>query len=311
MSEPLPLGLAQQEKARPVDPDHLEKLGKSAAQKYQEGGTSLTEAVVETVKEAMLSPEQVKRVCEFANTTAYLAAFEKAGNVRNVTFEGGPANPARVLQDLNDGSSPTLLTEGSDYKAAAANFRSRMEMDALAHAFQVPVADSLAKTASVHIGSNKNHQEHANPVDDLWDMKLALEGVRDELISMKTGAALVHADVSGQMLKAAEQEMMDGTSLWEIAKAFSAVSENPQPVKEAMLLIRDHLVEHGHSREKVASSLIKVAGDFKAPNIEHPLLVRFSAFVKAAHALRVVDAAMLNVETQIKQTDKAISGVLV
>jgi len=310
MSEPLPLGLAQKEKARPIDPDQLEKFGKEAAARYQKDGTSLTEAVVETVKEAMLSPEQVKRVCEFANTTAYLAAFEKSGSVRNVTFEGGPANPARVLQDLNDGSSPTLLTESKDYKAAAADFRDRLEMDALAQVFQVPAPEALAKTASVQIGERKDHTQHANPLDDMWDMREVLEGVRDELLSVKTGAKLVYDDVSEQLAKVAEQEMMDGTPLGHMARAFAEVSERPEQVKQAMLMIRDHLQQHGHSQASIAQSLTKVASAGVIPNAQHPLIVRYAAFTKAARALRVVDQALLDVSGQIKQATKTISGVL-
>ena len=125
MSEPLPLGLAQQEKARPVDPDQLEQLGKKAASLYLSNHTPLTEAVVDTLKTASLAPEQVKRVCEFANTTAYLSEYEKAGSIRNVTFEGGPANPARVLQDLNDGSSPAAASANvGDYTKTASKKQS-------------------------------------------------------------------------------------------------------------------------------------------------------------------------------------------
>jgi hypothetical protein len=312
MSEPLPLGLAQQEKARAIDPDQLEKFGKQAADMYSGAGTPLTEAVVEVVKTACLAPEQVKRVCEFANTTAYLAAFEKSGNVRNVTFEGGPANPARVLQDLNDGSSPTLLTESSDYKKASPDFRHAGEMDVLAQAFQHQ-AEQLSKTAS----AQPQHQQHANPLDDLLDTKLSLEGVRDELVSMKTGAQLVFDDISTDFAKTAEQAMMDGTcGLAEVLYACGAVSQHQAHVKQAAAHLEDYLGKHGHSAEEIGRSLRGVPIEKRAhagriPNPQHPLVVKFAAFTKAAQAVRVVDLAISDVQEQIKLTNKAISGVAI
>ena len=104
----IPLGLEQQKAARPIDPEQLDAMGKKAAAHFSECGGTLNDAVIAVVKEAMLSPEQTKRVCEFANTAAYLSEFEKAGEVRNITFDGGPANPSVILKELNDGSVPAV-----------------------------------------------------------------------------------------------------------------------------------------------------------------------------------------------------------
>jgi len=302
MSEPLPLGLAQQEKARPMDPDQLEQLGKKAAALYQERGTPLTEAVVDVVKEAMLAPEQVRRVCEFANTSAYLSAFEKAGSVRNITFEGGPADPARVLQDLNDGSSPTLLTVSSDYrKTASVSARHMAEMDVLAAAFQFEGGQS--KTASV------DHQKHASPVDDLWDTRQTLEAVRDDLVEKVSGAQLVFDAVRNDFCKQAEQEIMGGVGFGEILQIFAKLA-NKVDVENAALAIRDHLAAHGHSPEVVAGSLHKTASVSRTPNLEHPLVVKFSAFVKAAHAIKVVDLALQDTKTQLQSVGKSILGAV-
>lgn len=305
MSQPLPLGLAQQEKARPIDPDRLEKFGKTAASLHQEKGVSLNEAVVEVVKEASLSPEQVKRVCEFANTAAYLSAFEKAGSVRNVTFEGGPANPARILQDLNDGSSPTLLTESvEDYKKASASFRQGIELDALAQAFSVPPAEALSKTASAAVGV-KNHEAHANPMDDLWDTRIALEGVRDELVTQKTAAHFTYDDAAADLAATAAQTYLDGVSVNDIASVLSQVLGTGGQLKEAMVVIQKRLPEVTEQLSKQASAQKLVV------NMEHPLVAHCSAFTKAAHAIKVIEGALADVEEQLKKTNKAISGALI
>lgn len=111
--------LLQQMHAQPKSGEELEVLGKQAARMYLCGGCSLNDAVVETVKQAGLSPEQVKRVVEFANTSAYLKEFEKKGSTdKYIHFEGGPASPGEVLKDLNDGGGGTIFDRGDTHYAA-------------------------------------------------------------------------------------------------------------------------------------------------------------------------------------------------
>lgn len=110
--------LLQQSSAQQISGQDLEMLGKEAASFYLCGeACNLTEAVVETVKCAGLSPEQVLRVVEFANQSAYLKEFAKQSAAHKyVNFEGGPADPAEVLRDLNDGGGGTVFDRGnSDY----------------------------------------------------------------------------------------------------------------------------------------------------------------------------------------------------
>jgi len=106
--------LLQQAHAVPKTGEELEVLGKTAACRYESGEcSSLSDAVVETVKHAGLSPEQVKRVTEFTNQAAYLNEFRKLGsNHKYIEFDGGPADPGAVLKDLNDGSGGTVFDRG-------------------------------------------------------------------------------------------------------------------------------------------------------------------------------------------------------
>jgi hypothetical protein len=113
--------LLQQQHAVPKTGEELEVLGKCAAKKYAGGELeTLNEAVVETVKHAGLSPEQVRRVIEFANTNAYLTEFNKEGSSHKyIEFHGGPADPAEILRDLNDGGGGTVFDRGlADYALA-------------------------------------------------------------------------------------------------------------------------------------------------------------------------------------------------
>lgn len=109
--------ILQQRDARPVSGEHLEVLGKKAASDFCEGKVaSLHEALIDTLRDERLSPEQVKRVVEFCNGDAYLQEFRKLAAHRVVHFDGGPADPAQVLQDLNDGGGGSVYDRGTlDY----------------------------------------------------------------------------------------------------------------------------------------------------------------------------------------------------
>ena len=123
--------LLQQSHAIPKSGEELEVLGKAASKKFVSGQSgTLNEAVVETVKHAGLSPEQVKRVIEFANTSAFLSDFHKEGGAHKyVEFHGGPADPAEVLRDLNDGGGGNVFDRGlADYSYDPPKTASVMEL---------------------------------------------------------------------------------------------------------------------------------------------------------------------------------------
>jgi hypothetical protein len=110
--------LLQQRNASKVDGSHLEMLGKQAAELWGEGRVkNLSEAVVQTIKTAGLSSEQVRRVIEFTNIDAYNNEFKKEGAPNKViNFDGGPADPAIILADLNGGGRSNVFNTGNrDY----------------------------------------------------------------------------------------------------------------------------------------------------------------------------------------------------
>ena len=118
--------LLQQAHARPVSGEELETLGRQAASAWRRGEhKSLSDSVVETVKQAHLSPEQVRRVVEFTNQSAYVEEFRESKEAhRVVDFPGGPADPSAVIMDLNDGGGGTINDDGSlDYSLSPSAVR--------------------------------------------------------------------------------------------------------------------------------------------------------------------------------------------
>jgi hypothetical protein len=307
----LPLGLALQQAAKPIDPEQLELMGKRAAAAYSEHGTRLSDAVVEVVKEAKLSPEQVKRVCEFANTNAYLTEFEKAGEMRNVTFEGGPANPGTVLKDLNDGGNPMLSKVGSnDYAEPVGQYKTAsVSEDAFAEAFGIKLGGK-EKTASAHSGSDRDHMSHYNPIDELNDLRLCLEGTRETMISKLSTSGVVYDDISLDLCKTAAQELETGTPMGDIARVWASYSPNAPMFKEAMALVVKHLQTRGHSEDELGKSLNKTASAGTLPNPSHPLVSQFVAFTKVAHGHHILQKSIEVLDEQLTEVRSKLHGMI-
>ncbi len=273
----IPLGLEQQKMARPIDPEQLESMGKRAAARFAEESMSLNEAVVSTVKEAMLAPEQVKRVCEFANTAAYLTEFEKAGEVRNVTFDGGPANPSVVLKDLNDGSAPAIhQVKTAEYEPPTSHYKTTRAGDSvLAEAFGASVG--MEKVAAV------DHLARADASEEIADVKVRLDAVYDDLMSKLSHSEVFLDDVKDDLYSAVKQEVMDGASLGDVMTAWSGYGDAGQ-VKEAMsFYVLDRLRDDGvMDTGQIEQSICKTAEAGSIPNPEHPVVERFMVITKVA-----------------------------
>lgn len=290
------LALTQQKLARPIDPEQLELFGKRAAALYGAQGTSLTDAVVETVKEARLAPEQIKRVCEFANTTAFLNAFEKAGEVRNITFDKGPANPGDVIRSLNDGSSPAI-NHLDDYRSPVGSYKTAASVNdaVFAEAFIAPHGMEKAASAATSAGS------HANPLDDIDDLRICLESTRDHFMSKLSSARIVLDDVCGDLRAAVQSEKNAGTPSASIIDAWSHYAPNVSFLKEAM----DAALE-GDSAEPVKTA--HVGG--KIPNPTHPVVERFVALTKVAAETRKLEQAVGIVDEQLREVHATLRSSL-
>lgn len=286
--------LLQQSAARPKTGEELEVLGKKASALYHCGGVGLNDAVVETVKRAGLSPEQVKRVVEFANTDAYLKEFEKRGSTHKyIAFEGGPANPSEVLKALNSGAGGTVFDDGSgDYSAgpmqkssAALLDRNRAVMHKLAGAIQ---PQSVVDRAFEEMWqSNDPPLPYAEPLQDSIAMKEKLAAVDDELRDGLNSAELLYAQVVDDLYSEVKQAAAGGTPLGHVIQAWQQVVPGTGFVKAAFTLIGPRLVQEGvlSSLEALGSSLEKTASARLAVNMEHPLISTFGTYCEVLEKL--------------------------
>ncbi len=301
-------GLLQQLNAHPHSGEYLEVLGKRAAARYGNGDcASLTDAVVRTVKEAQLSPEQVKRVVEFTNTAAYLTDFKKEGMHHIIDFVGGPADAAAVIQDLNDGGGGSVFDRGTlDYKTPPSVKIASAED-----------GDSFLKQA-FDVTDEAPPVPYAEPLAEAIELKDKLASAKEHLHSQLSGLEVMFADVGDRLYHQVKQASLGGTSLGQVASAWNVLERGDDYIKAAFALITPRLLtdEVFHSVDEMSSSVDKLASDTSLVNEEHPLIVNFQDFCDILHKLAETRAArdevaehLGTISSYIKQAS-LVGGVL-
>lgn len=261
--------LSQQSHAQAHSGEYLELLGKKAAADWGNGQhKSLTESVTDTVKQAQLSPEQVKRVVEFANTAAYLTEFKKEGTTNKVVdFQGGPADASEILKDLNDGGGGSVFDRGTlDYAAPPSDHK---------HASVREEAQLL----SLFGDGPSEKTPYENPYGEVVDLRDKLAGMKDHLQSQISGLEVAYADLADRVYHEVKQAALTETSLGEVMQAWDTVAPSNDHIKVAFSLITPRLLREGvfYRVEEMTASVDKTASAV-AVNPAHPLVVEFEEF---------------------------------
>jgi hypothetical protein len=275
----------QQSHARRVSAGDLEVLGKKASAAWSDGEfKTLGEAVVSTVKHAGLSPEQVRRVVEFANTDAFLTAFHKLGSDhRYVDFgEGILADPREVIRDLNDGGGGDVFDRGmNDYNNPPDEKRSSALVGD-------PEAE-LALFAAFHKEASKTEYPMENPSGWVWEVRDKLAGETEHLNSIVSGLEVAYQDCALNLCEQVKQASRNGVELGQIVRAWSAVTDDPVYIKVAFQLVTPRLLNDGTYRDlsHIGQSLEKT-GSARIVNPEHPLVTSFADYCDALYKLAEV-----------------------
>lgn len=277
-------GVFQQRHANPISGEHLELFGKKASADWARGEyDDLNEAVVETIKHAGLSPEQVQRVIEFANTAAYLSEFKKEGSDHKVVdFPGGPADPSVIFKDLNDGGGGSVFDRGNND-------------------YYQPPAEKKAAASEEFLNYRVSDQDYASadPLKDAHNVCQKLASARDHLQRELMGADNDLFEVSERLLFQVKQASLAGHSLGEVLQVLSVADPNPTQVKLAFSFMSPRLVKNGvfSSREKVAESLQKT-GSAQVVNAAHPIVTEFKDFCESLDKIAQMSVALAEVEQQ-------------
>lgn len=257
----------QQQNARPVTGEELEVLGKKAASVWAAGeAENLSDAVVETVKTASLSPEQVKRVAEFANINAFLGEFNKEGaDNKYVDFgEGQLADPSRILQDLNDGGDPGEVVELDAYSSPPPEKKAS-------------VLDEDLEQVFGPIQSHDYPPEYDNM--EYYREREKIATVRDSLVSDISRLEMLHTEAIGALYNNTKVACQSGVPLGDVVRAWSAAGADETLVKCAFEYIAPRLVQDEvfFEFDGIGESITKTSSA-RIINPKHPLVTSFEDY---------------------------------
>jgi hypothetical protein len=253
----------------PMDPGRLETLGKDAAAFADSAGLGLSEAVVRTIGKTKLNAEQVRRVVEFTNQEAFNRKFAAMNSLhRVIDIDGGPADPARVLQDLNDGARPE------------ATFLPSLD-------YLMPPAEE--KTAEFDFGLGSTGRDdglRGRTIQEIVDLRGKFASAHDEVVGIAGSAQL-------QM-----QESLDrlGEAVRVAVKTAGLVRDDLVPVWRS---INADLV--GTALSRVGPLPVRGHGVKTAHRInpEHPVVAEYASFAKFAESYAQADMARQDLERRL------------
>ena len=288
----------------------LELMGKRAANMFLSEDVALNEGVAKLAAEhPAINHDQVKRVCEFANTAVYLARHDqsKTAGAESSYPQFQLADPARIIQDLNDGARPTVVTQtDADYgrqPTKKEKVSSTKVDELLSQLFDIEVATERAKTEDSQVYREK-------VAADMVNSKNALISLRDSLRSTGENFDLSFKEASVQYYDTVKRHMLGGGDFVDVLAAVKTAGVGDAKIAEILNPIIDGLL-----REKVATAsqltrstkaMEKVA--HRVINEDHPLvtLPREIASLdleieKIARGLNEIEAPLSEVNAFIRE----------
>ena len=171
-------------------------------------------------------------------------------------------------------------------------------------------ADGMEKAASAVTPTVRDHFTHQQPVEEVYDMKVQLDGTREHFMSKLASSQVVYDDVRGDLCEAVRQAVHGGSSLGDIGKAWSAYTPNAFMMKEAMALVRADLDRSGVMDKEAQVGSLQIASRGQVPNPSHPVVERFVAFTKVAHEHRKLGKAVELVDEQLAMVNPQLRSQL-
>jgi hypothetical protein len=264
-------------------------LGKQAAALYSNRSTPLSDAVLEVIKSEDLGPEHARRVCEFANQAAFQNEWEKGGSVRNIEFEGGPADPSIVLKGMNDGGQPNTHYI-DDYSSPPSAPRARNVEEEI-----------FGKHASVMTPPG---------LSDLQALRTTAIGAQEHLMSkissLTTRMELLKEDLAGEVKKL----VLVGEPISKIASAWSHFG-GEQDLFDGISAVRNLLTNRGvMTKRAFIESLRQPAEVGHEPNPEHGVVATYIEFTKTADELRQLQGALAVFDDRISDINASLKSAI-
>lgn len=295
-----------------ISPEMLEMMGKEAAHRLLTDRVSLNESIAKLASAyPSINGDQVKRICEFANTATYLSQHDKnkTAGAQSSYPQFELADPARIIQDLSEGASPSRVTQvDASYGRLPEKQKTAAIGDAiLAEAFGVPAAEeradlSFTKTAAV---------------GEVVITKQDLVALKEHIQSSATTIDGIFKQAQADYYQVVKEHLLEGGSFAEVLAAANSIGASNEKIAEVMKPIVVRLM-----KEKVAKpeKLATQTQDFtklahRVVNTDHPLASLFGALFamdeeveKLAVGLEDIDSELARVNTFLKEQTHARSS---
>lgn len=293
-----------------ISPEKLELMGKQAANLLLNDGVALNEGIAKlAAAHPDINQEQIKRICEFANTDVHLALHDK--NKTAGASSSYPqfmlADPARIIQDMSDGAHPQTVTQtDKDYGKQPL----KKEKVSSAKADELLGEMFGMKEAEARADLDFSRDTAIRQVTDAKDSLVAL---RDSLSSTGEQFDLSFKTAAAEYYDIVKRYLLDGGGFEDVMAASRSTGASSEKIAEMMRPVITRLIQ-----EKVATAdmlkismknLEKVA--HRVVNPEHPLVLTFAGVVALDREIEKVASGLEQVEGELKKVNGFIREKLI
>jgi hypothetical protein len=283
-----------------LSPERLEMMGKEAASLLTEKGVPLNRSIVKLASEhSDINSEQVKRVVEFANTSAYLTYHDrnKVASAESSYPQFDLADADHIMAELNNKSEAKVIRIDSSYgrspeKQKVSNAKTEEALEALFMGKTAKVLDFSRDTVVEHIMTTK---------ENLVSLKESLESSAEQLdMASKQASADYYQSVKNHLLEGGSfVDVMRGAQ--ESGDSGAKIASVVTPTVTQLLLDKvakqEQLYAELKDLEKVAHRIV---------DIEHPFVAGYSAISHLHDELEKVSAALVEVDASLARVHQAI-----
>lgn len=298
-------------------PESLELMGKQAAARFLNEGMKLNDAVKQVIsEEGDVSQEHIKRVVEFANTSAYLGIHDRnktaGANSSYPQFE--LADPGRIIQEMSDGSKPvTVIPNDVDYGRAPPKSREKTA-GVRGRPADLVVRDEAGffDELNTHWKTEKTASDVTvkQVIGDVYKQKQDLEALEGVLTDKGYSLEREKVALDQDYLSVIKDHLREGGSFRDVVVAARAVAEHEKVanvlVETIVTLAKEKVASFGDLRASLAG-LEKVA--HRIVDTDHPFVTMFAgklaleeALEKIAVSLDEVQKAKAEIQSFLKET---------
>jgi hypothetical protein len=300
MADALTDYLVQDHHQAKISPEMLELLGKQASNALLENGVALNESVVKLASAyPEINAEQVKRICEFANNSTYLAVHDqnKTAGASSSYPQFELADPSRILQDMSDGARPTVITP-TDVAYGQHPLKTKVS-----HPEAEAALEDLFKATSPEYVVTKEAA-----ADDVMAAKEQLKAARAHFANVNETFDMSVKSASIEFYDIVKRHILDGNSMADIMVACRSTGVEKEKISSILTPIVSKLMkEKVASMEKLAFNMRgieKVA--HRVVNPDHPIVTTFKSIIASYEEMQKTSAALADIDDQLLTVNKFI-----